>query len=92
MRGFFAPKGEEVTVEYEEYVIRPISRREGSQWLTAGVISKRFAGEVKEHHFVRADAHSTKAGAFEFSITKAKEIIDLEGERLFREGSGDGGS
>ena len=73
-------------VEYKGYTIRPEPRREGSQWLTAGVIAKRFADEVKEQHFIRADKHGAKEAADDFSITKAKQIIDEKGDRLFGDG------
>ncbi len=63
-----------------------LSRREGSQWLTAGVITKQFADGVKEHRFIRAETHSTKDEADAFSITKAKQIIDEVGDRLFQKG------
>ena len=49
-------KGE--AVEYNGYSIAPECRKQGSQWLTAGVISKPFDDEVKEHHFIRADLHA----------------------------------
>ncbi len=61
-------------------------RQQGSQWLTAGVIQKQFADEVKEHRFIRADNHSTKDDADAFSIGKAKQIIDELGDKLFQNG------
>ena len=70
-------------VEYTGYTIRPASRREGSQWLTAGVISKRFDEEVKEHHFIRADRYGNRDDAEAFTVTKAKQIIDERGDKLF---------
>ena len=75
--------GEEV--EYKGYGIRPAPRREGSEWLTAGIISKQVGDELKEHHFVRVDKHMTKDSADEFSIVKAKQIIDEQGDNLFRD-------
>jgi hypothetical protein len=74
------------TVDYKGYTIRPASRREGSQWLTVGVISKAFADDVKEHHFIRADTYGTKQDADACSIIKAKQIIDEQGDKLFQTG------
>jgi hypothetical protein len=74
------------TVEYKGYMIRPASRQEGSQWLTVGVISKQFADDVKEHHFIRADTYGTKQDADACSIIKAKQIIDEQGDKLFQDG------
>jgi hypothetical protein len=76
----------ENAVDYKGYMIRPTCRRQGSQWLTAGVISKRFEDQTKEHHFIRADTHSSKDDADSCSIDKAKRIIDEQGERLFQKG------
>ena len=72
-------------VEYEGYAIRPACRQEGAQWLTAGVISKRFDEEVREHHFIRADWHSGKEAAEACAISKAKRIIDEQGDRIFEQ-------
>ncbi|MFQ6016987.1 MAG: HlyU family transcriptional regulator [Kiloniellaceae bacterium] len=93
LRRLMAPKKKETShqesksgVEYEGYTIRPASRREGAQWLTAGVITKRFAEGVKEHRFIRAETHGTKDDADAFSVAKAKQIIDELGDRLFQKG------
>ena len=93
LRRFTVPRGKASAreksgraVEYKGYTIRPEPRREGSQWLTAGVITKQFADEVKEQHFIRADKHGGKEAAEDFSITKAKQIIDEQGDKLFRDG------
>lgn len=77
--------GSASAVVYKGFEIRPAARLEGSQWLTAGVISKRVGDGVKEHHFVRVDKHATKDGADAFSIIKAKQIIDEQGDRLFEQ-------
>ena len=73
-------------IEYKGYVIRPASRRQGAQWLTAGVITKRFEAGPKQQEFVRADTHGTKDEADAFSIGKARQIIDEQGDGLFRNG------
>jgi hypothetical protein len=41
---------------------------------------------VKEHHFIRAETHGTKDAADAFSILKAKQIIDEQGDRLLEDG------
>ena len=58
----------------------------GSLWGTAGVITKQFADGVKEHRFIRADAHGTKDDADASSIAKARQIIDEQGDKLFKDG------
>ena len=71
-------------VEYHGYQITPAPQRQGSGWNTAGVITKEFPEGVKEHRFVRVDTHASKDDAVSFSITKAQQIIDEQGDRIFR--------
>jgi hypothetical protein len=35
---------------------------------------------------VRADTHPTREAAIDFAISKAKQIIDLQGDRIFLKG------
>jgi len=71
-------------VEYKDYRITPAPERQPSGWNTAGVIAKTFEDGVKEHRFVRVDTHTSKDDAIAFSVTKAQQIIDEQGDRLFR--------
>lgn len=72
-------------VEYKGYAIRPDCRKQGAQWLTAGVISKTFDDGVKEHRFIRADVHASKDDAEACAVGKAKRIIEEQGDRMFKE-------
>lgn len=72
-------------VEYQGYSILPRPKAQGSQFYTAGVISKEFAEGRKEHHFIRADTHTSHESACQHSVQKARQIIDEQGERLFKE-------
>ncbi len=71
------------TVEYKGYRIRPTPYRTERNYQTAGVIEKDFPDGVKEHRFVRADTHPGRDDAIAFTISKAKQIIDLQGDRIF---------
>jgi hypothetical protein len=71
-------------VDYQGYRITPAPQRQPSGWNTAGVITKEFPDGVKEHRFVRVDTHTSKDDAVSFSITKAQQIIDEQGDRIFR--------
>ena len=73
-------------VEYHGYRITPAPQRQGSGWNTAGVITKTFDDGVKEHRFIRVDTHASKDDAIAFSVTKAQQIIDEQGDRIFRDG------
>lgn len=71
-------------VEYKGCTIRPAPERTAGGWNTAGIITKAIDGEEREHRFVRVDTHSSKDDAIAFSVTKAQQIIDEQGDRLFR--------
>ena len=71
--------------DYNGFTIQAAPLRQGSQWLTAGFISKTVGDEHKEHQFIRADTHGSREDAEAFSITKARLIIDEQGERLFEQ-------
>ncbi len=80
-RDTFAAAGP--AVEYNGYRIRPSPYRREGQYQTCGIIEKEVAGELKEHRFIRAELHPTREAAVEFSIAKAKQIIDEQGDRIF---------
>ena len=72
-------------VEYKGYRIRPVPYRTDGQYQTAGIIDKDTPDGVKQHRFVRADTHPSREAAVDFAIAKAKQIIDLQGDRMFAE-------
>lgn len=71
-------------VDYKGYRIQPAPERRDGGWNTAGVISKTIDGEAKEHRFIRVDTHSNLDDAVSFSVIKAQQIIDEQGDGLFR--------
>ena len=75
------PAGE--AVEYTGFVIRAVPFKESGRYQTAGVIEKEIGGVRKEHRFIRADSHASLEVAVEFTIAKARQIIDQMGERIF---------
>jgi hypothetical protein len=70
-------------VEYNGYRIRPTPYRTNGQYQTAGIIEKETPDGVKRHDFVRADTHQNIDDAINFTISKAKQMIDMEGDRIF---------
>ncbi|MGE0120208.1 MAG: HlyU family transcriptional regulator [Dongiaceae bacterium] len=76
-----APAAE--AIEHEGYLIRPAPRRQGSSWLTAGSIAKQFPDGLKEHQFVRADTFADRETAATFAVSKARQIIAEQGDRMF---------
>jgi len=71
-------------VEYKGFRIRPEPYSAKGGYQTAGIIEKDSEAGLKEHRFVRAETHPSKDDAVSFSVTKAKQIIDEQGDRLFR--------
>ena len=59
------------------------SIRNKRSYQTAGIIEKDAPDGVKEHRFVRADTHQNMDDAINFTISKAKQIIDMQGDRMF---------
>jgi hypothetical protein len=70
-------------VEYKGFVIRAAPFKNEGQYQTAGSIEREIAGVLKEHSFIRADAFATYEDAVTFTLGKARQMIDLQGERMF---------
>jgi hypothetical protein len=78
-------------VEYKGYRIRPSPYQAGGQYQTSGTIEKDFPAGTREHRFVRAESHPSREDAVSFSLIKARQIIDQQGDRMFDGDGGDGG-
>jgi hypothetical protein len=72
------------TVEYRGYRILPLVRAQGGQYLTCALIEKDFPEGPKRHELIRADTHASPDDAKAFAIQKARQVIDEQGDRLFR--------
>ncbi len=70
-------------VEYKGFTIRATPFKNEGHYQTAGVIEREIGGVRKEHRFIRADAYARYDDAVSFTLTKARQIIDLQGERIF---------
>jgi len=70
-------------VEYKGFIIRAAPFKSESQYQTAGIVEREIGGARKEHRFVRADAFASYDDAVNFTLGKARQMIDLQGERLF---------
>ena len=72
-------------VEYKGYRIRPAPYAATGGYQTCGIIEKDASeGPAKEHRFVRAETHPSRDEAAAFAIAKGKQIIDQQGERMFK--------
>jgi len=71
-------------VEYKGFIIRAAPFKSEGHYQTAGVIEREIGGVRKEHRFIRADAYANYDDAVRFTLAKARQIIDLQGERIFQ--------
>ena len=89
LRGLAGGKSEETAtheaVAYKGFNIVPTPRKVPGGWTTEGVISQPNGDEARSEHFIRADMLMSEDEAVDYSVTKAKKIIDEQGERLFRD-------
>ena len=70
-------------VEHKGFLISATPYKAEGQYQTCGVVSKEVGGVMKEHKFIRADRHASYDDAVEFSLAKARQIVDQSGERMF---------
>ena len=70
-------------VEYNGFRIRPEPYQAAGGFQTAGVIEKDFPDGTKEHRFIRAETHAGREDAANFAVSKGKQIIDEQGDRIF---------
>ena len=70
-------------VEYKGFIIHAAPYKSEGQYQTAGVIEREIGGVRQEHRFVRADGFASYDDAVTFTLGKARQMIDLQGERLF---------
>lgn len=64
--------------------------KEGNQYRIAGRIEKNEGGQVLVRHFIRADIFSGEKEAAEFTLRKAKQIVDQHGRSLFADNAPEG--
>lgn len=74
-----APEPE--TYEGFRILVDPI--KEGGGYRLAATIEKEVGGEVKSHRMIRADVFTSEDEAKQFSLAKARQMIDQQGEALF---------
>lgn len=78
-----APAGAVKELEHKGFLIKATPYKEGSEFQTCGVVSKEIDGELKEHRFVRADRFGDINTAADISLTKGRQLVDEQGERIF---------
>lgn len=83
--GGAAPKEEAPAASEEHAGFKLIATpyQEAGQWQMCGVIEKEIGGETKSHRFVRADRFAGRDEAAQFTLAKARQIVDQMGEKVF---------
>jgi hypothetical protein len=71
------------TETHNGFTLHATPYQEQGQWQMCGVIEKEIAGELKSHRFVRADRFASKEDAAQFTMSKARQIVDQTGDKLF---------
>ncbi|GAW35672.1 transcriptional activator HlyU [Roseovarius sp. A-2] len=68
---------------YKEFRIIAAPQSDADGYRVGARIEKDVDGEVRVHHLLRADTLRSLENAEAFSIRKAKQVIDEQGERIF---------
>ncbi|MCP4874825.1 MAG: hypothetical protein GY896_05025 [Gammaproteobacteria bacterium] len=69
-------------VDYNGFTIEAAPINEDGKFRTAGYISGKVDGEIKRIQFIRADQNVDLQAAIDHSMTKARQIIDEQGNNL----------
>jgi len=69
---------------YKDFQITAAPQQDEGGYRIGARIEKEVGGEVKVHRLVRADTVRGLDEAEAFSIRKAKQVIDEQGEAIFR--------
>ena len=68
---------------YKDFRIFPEPQTTSGGFRIAARIEKDIDGETKTHNLLRADTVQSTEEAEAFSIRKAKQVIDEQGDRIF---------
>lgn len=80
------PVGDKVLGEesHKGFLIKAIEMKAGSELQLAGTIEREIGGELKMYRFVRADRMTSRDDLITLAISKGRQIIDEQGEAIFR--------
>jgi hypothetical protein len=77
-----SPQAPTATEVYKGFELLAEPAKEGGQWRIAGRIRK--PGEpAQERRFIRSDQFGDKDAAAQYSLMKARLIIDQQGDKIF---------
>lgn len=81
--GSSGPEAVADPIEYKGFRITPTPIGEGGQFRLSARIEAEIDGEVRVHELIRADVIRDADEAKDAAISKAKQMIDQMGHRLF---------
>ena len=70
--------------DHNGFTIRATPFKDGAQWQLSGVIEKEIGGVLRSQTFIRADKFNAADEAADFALVKGVQIIEEQGEGLFR--------
>lgn len=79
-----APAGPVKSAEHNGFTIHATPYQEGGQYQLCGIVEKEIGGELRSHRFVRADRFPGLDEAAEFTLAKARQLVDQQGESIFK--------
>ena len=72
------------SIEHKGYLITATPIPEGGQFRLCADITREIEGQLNTHRMIRADIFPSKDDAIEASYRKGKQMIDEQGDRIFR--------
>jgi hypothetical protein len=69
-------------IDYNGFGIEPEPIEEDGKYRIAGYIRAEVEGELKRIRFIRADILTNPQSAIDQSVSKARQIIDEQGQKL----------
>lgn len=69
---------------YKDFIIEASPMAEGGQYRLRAFILESDDPDARRETVIRADLFASADAATEYSVTKAKQVIDEQGKALFR--------
>src|SRR5439155_21617246 len=71
-------------IEHKGFTIQATPYKDAGQYQTCGTVAKVIDGARKEHKFIRADRFTSLDEAVDCSLSKGRQMVDEQGDRLFQ--------
>lgn len=68
---------------YNGFTIKALLMQVGGEYQLAGLIEKELGGALQSYKFVRADRMSSRDDAVALALSKGRQIIDEQGDKVF---------